>query len=138
MFLGDKMSEYRSSITFLYYKDFDKGCTFIEEVLNLKLVMDQGFAKVYQISETSFLGAVKKEDGSIESDYKGGTLVSLNTTDVESEYERIKSLEVKDLSELKFFEQIPLKSFFFKDEENHDFEIEQFLNEDDLKLFKLK
>lgn len=129
------MNRFSSSITFLYYKDFDKGCTFIEEVLDLELVMDQGFAKVYKISKTSFLGAVKKSDASIDGDYKGGTLVSLNTKDVNDEYKRVKELEVIELSDIKLFAQIPLRSFFFKDHENHDFEIQEFIEKKDKLIF---
>jgi hypothetical protein len=32
---------YSSSITFLYYKDFDYGTDFMEEILELELVMHQ-------------------------------------------------------------------------------------------------
>jgi len=131
------MNRFKSSITFLYYKNFEEGCKFIEEVLDLELVMDQGFARVYKISETSFLGAVKKSDSSISPDYKGGTLVSLNTSNVIEEHQRVKKLNVNELSEIKFFEEIPLRSFFFKDDELHDFEIQEFIDLNDKVLFKV-
>lgn len=129
------MERFDSSITFLYYKDFEKGCTFIEEVLGLNIVMDQGFAKVYKVNDTSYLGAVKGKQGSIEGEYKGGTLFSLNTKDVNEEYDRLSKLDVIGLTEIKFFEDIPLKSFFFKDDEGHDFEIQQFILDKDIKEF---
>lgn len=129
------MNRFSSSITFLYYKDFEKGCQFIDEVLDLTVIMDQGFAKVYKISETSFLGAVKISDSSIISEYKGGTLVSLNTTSVIEEYQRVKVMDVCDLTEIKLFEEIPLRSFFFKDHENHDFEIQEFIDKKDKLVF---
>ncbi len=128
-------NRYSSHITFLYYKDFEKGCLFIEEVLDLECVMDQGFARVYRAGNKSFIGAVKEEEGSIKAQNKGGTLISLNTTNLEKEYIRVKALQPKNLSEIKYFNQIPLKSFFFKDDEGYDFEIQQFLNEDDLLIF---
>jgi len=129
------MKRFGSSITFLYYSDFEKGCSFIEKVLDLDLVMDQGFARVYKISDTSFLGAVKKSDGSISTEYVGGTLLSLNTHSVINEFERVKKLDVAELSEIQFFEKIPLKSFFFKDHENHDFEIQEFISPKDKLIF---
>ena len=129
------MDRFSSNITFLYYSKFEEGCTFIEKVLDLELVMDQGFAKVYRINKTSFLGAVKKSDGSINGDYKGGTLVSLNTSNVVEEYHRVKELGVKDLTEIKLFEEIPLRSFFFKDDEFHDFEIQEFIDKEDKLIF---
>lgn len=128
-------NRYSSHITFLYYNDFEKGCKFIEDVLDLECVMDQGFARLYRVGSKSFVGAVKINEGSIEAQNKGGTLISLNTNDVESEYHRVKEFEPKGLTEIKFIEQIPLKSFFFKDDEGYDFEIQQFLKEEDLLIF---
>lgn len=123
---------YSSNITFLYYNDFEYGSKFIEEVFKLTLVMDQGWAKVYQINETAFLGIV---DLSKKTEYKGNTLVSFNTRNVIKEYERVSKLGVSKLTDIKHFKEIPLKSFFFKDAEGHDFEIQQFLNPKDITIF---
>ena len=129
------MSKYSSSISFLYYKNFEKAKLFFEEILGLDLVMDQGFAKVYRISNTSFVGCVKKTEGSIDSTNRGGSLISLCTHDVEFEYDRIKKYRLPYLSDLKEIERIPLKSFFFKDFEGYDFEIQEFLKKEDKELF---
>jgi len=61
----------------------------------------------------------------------GDTLVSLNTLDVEKAYSKIKSRHTINLTEIKHFESIPLKSFFFEDKEGHRFEIQEFLKEED-------
>ncbi|GEM_PF-1396594 len=127
-----KDMNYSSAITFLYYEDFSYGIDFIENVLQLNLVMDQGFARVYEVNEKAFLGIVQKRDDDVDS---GSTLFSLTTNDVESEYKRVKQLKVHNLTEMKHFEMIPLKSFFFDDKEGHKFEIQQFLKEDDVLRF---
>ena len=124
--------KYSSAITFLYYKDFSYGVEFVEQVLQLDLVMDQGFARVYQVNEKSFLGIVQENDS---SDVPGSTLFSLATTKVEEEYKRVRKMEVYKLTEIKFFEQIPLKSFFFDDLEGHKFEIQQFMKKEDQEQF---
>lgn len=129
------MIKYSSSITFLYYKNFEKAKLFFEEILGLELVMDQGFAKVYRSSETSFVGCVKKTEGSIDSTNRGGTLISLCTDNVEEEYNRVKQYRLPYISELEVIERIPLKSFFFKDFEGYDFEIQEFLKKEDKELF---
>lgn len=126
------MFKYSSNITFLYYNDLEYGSRFIEEIFSLTMVMDQGWAKVYQINQTSFLGIVSL---SKETEYKGNTLVSFNTRNVIKEHERLSKLEVSALTDINHFEKIPLKSFFFKDEEGHDFEIQQFLNPKDITIF---
>lgn len=126
------MYQYSSNITFLYYNDLNYGTAFLEEILKLKLRMDQGWAKVYQVNETSFIGIVQLKES---KKYRGNTLVSFNTSDVLKEYDRISKLNVSSLTEIQFFESIPLKSFFFKDDEGHDFEVQQFMDEKDLAVF---
>jgi hypothetical protein len=127
-----KDMKYSSAITFLYYQDFSYGITFVEKVLKLDLVMDQGFARVYQVNKKAFLGIVQKKESHEPS---GSTLFSLTTSKVEEEYQRVKQLEVHNLTEIKYFESIPLKSFFFDDLEGHKFEIQQFLKEEDVQKF---
>lgn len=126
------MFKYSSNVTFLYYNDFQYGCNFIEDVFKLSTTMDQGWAKIYQINETSFLGIVRLDN---EIEYKGNTLISFNTREVIKEHNRVSKLNVYSLTEIKKFEQIPLKSFFFKDKEGHDFEIQEFINPKDIKIF---
>lgn len=115
---------YPSSITFLYYNDIEVGSTFIEQVLLLEKIMDQGFARIYQISPTSYLGIVLKKEN---TPYQGDTLVSINTSNVDKEHERIDHMEEVDCTEIIEFPSIPLRSFFFTDSEGHRFEIQEFL-----------
>jgi len=72
--------KYSSGITFMYYKDFSYGIDFVEGVLELELVMDQGFARIYQVNQKSFLGIVQEKDS---SDVPGSTLFSFTTNKVE-------------------------------------------------------
>jgi hypothetical protein len=124
--------KYPSNITFLYYNDLEGGCSFMSDVLELPIVMDQGFARIYQSSPSSYLGVVQKKEA---SPYQGDTLVSLNTRDVESEYNRVSKMNVIDITQIIDFPSIPLRSFFFKDEEGHRFEIQEFQTEEDRNRF---
>lgn len=126
------MSVYPSSITFLYYDDLDYGHHFLSDVLGLLLVMDQGFAAIYQVSATSHVGVVQRKD---HTRVVGDTLLSLNTTDVQTAYQTLSSKAVMNLTAIERIPSIPLDSFFFSDREGHRFEIQQFLNDDDLALF---
>ncbi len=126
------MYRYSSNITFIYYNSLEYGSFFMENVLDLELIMDQGFAKVYRVNETSFVGIVQLTKA---TEYKGNTLLSLNTSDCLKEYKRVSKLECYSLTDIQRLDQIPLDSFFFKDEEGHDFEIQQFLSEKDQLMF---
>lgn len=124
-----------SQITFLYFDDFQAGCSFVEEVLQLKLALDQKWAKVYQVTKGAFIGVVKAEAGSIESGRKGGTLISLTVPDARKEYQRLSDLAVEAMTDLKTFDDIGLESFFFKGPEGYDFEIQTFTDPDKQKIF---
>lgn len=120
-----------SNVTFLYYEDYDKAITFFEEVLNLKLIMDQHFARVYEVTKSSFLGMVKKETRIQTND----TLYSFTVDDVDLYFKLYSSKDVHYLSKMNHFKDIPLKSFFFEDFEGHKFEIQEFLKKEDKELF---
>jgi len=126
------MKKYSSSIVFLSYNNYEYGIQFFEKVLNLKLVMDQGFARVYSINKTSFLGFTKALK---EVENHGSTLISLTTDNLESEYNKIKEYDVLNLTPIRRIDQIPLDSFFFNDLEGHFFEFMRFIGEEDVKLF---
>lgn len=124
-----------SQITFLYFKEYEQACEFFSEVLELETAYDPGWAKVFSSTGNAYLGAVKASDGSINSRHHGGSLISLTVQNVDEMYEKFKNKAVDQLSEIKYFEDIGLKSFFFKGPEGYDFEIQEFINADLRKLF---
>jgi len=118
---------YQSQMTFLYFDDFEKGKFFLEHVLQLKAVYTPEWAVVYQGAGSAYIGAVDAKRGSVESRVRGGFLVSLTVDDVMPHYERLHiNPEIKELTSIKIFEDIGVKSFFFKGPEGYDFEIQQF------------
>ena len=130
---GEKMFRYPSNIIFLYFKDFNHGQYIMEDVLDLSLVMDQGFAKVYQINQKSFIGIVQIKDKKINP---GNALISLNSRNLEKDYQRIKTHNIKNLTGIKPISSIGLHSFFFEDGEGHRFEIQRFDDEINRQIFE--
>jgi lactoylglutathione lyase len=47
-----------SQITSLYYRDLESADAFYREIMGLALVQDQGWAKIYRVSDKAFVGAV--------------------------------------------------------------------------------
>jgi len=123
-----------SQITFLYYKDYKRGCDFLEHTIGLEPVFDPGWAKVYKTAGGAFIGAVKASDGSIDGSKRGGTLISLTVDDITVYYESFKS-KLDFVSEIKYFDDIGLRSFFFKDHEGYDFEVQEFLKPELKEIF---
>lgn len=60
--LGTELNFY-ASITWLYYKDMMPMEKFITENLGLKMSADQGWAKIYRVSNHSYLGLVDEKYG---------------------------------------------------------------------------
>ena len=54
---------FKATITWLYYKDLLPMQTFYEEVLGVRQVVDQGWAKVYEGSKTGHVGLVDERRG---------------------------------------------------------------------------
>lgn len=51
------------AITWMYYKDMLKAQQFYEEKIGLRLMVDQGWAKVYQAAPTGYIGLVDERRG---------------------------------------------------------------------------
>jgi predicted enzyme related to lactoylglutathione lyase len=53
----------KATVTWLYYKDLPKVMDFYEDIIGLKLVADQGWAKIYRLTNSSFIGLVDEKKG---------------------------------------------------------------------------
>jgi len=52
-----------STITWLYYKDLLAMQNFYQDVIGLEVVADQGWTKIFKVSDTGFLGIVDEKRG---------------------------------------------------------------------------
>lgn len=127
--------ELSSQITFLYFDELDKAKSFFEDTLQLETAYDPGWACVWRIGQDSFIGGVDVKEGSIEVKHRDGLLVSLTVKNIDEVYEKLKASNLKDMTEIKFFDDIQLKSFLFTGPEGYKFEIQQFMSEELSKLF---
>ena len=125
------MNKYLSQITFMYFDQLDQVKSFFEVALNLERVFEPDWAVVYKVCDGAYLGAVDAGKGSIDSKVRGGSLISLTVDDIMPHYDRLKSSNlVIELSEIRVFDDIGVKSFFFKGPQGYDFEIQEFTSEE--------
>lgn len=73
----------QATVQWLYYEDLDGAQDFYEEVMDLDLMVDQGWAKVYPTSPTGFLGLVDGERGLHQATKEKAVTVSFLTPGVE-------------------------------------------------------
>lgn len=116
-----------SQITFLYYQDLAAAQQFYEGVLGLEKVEDQGWAKIYRVSGTAFVGLVDEAHGSLKAQPENAVMLTLVVDDVPGWYERLKARGVKILRKPQVYEEIQVHCFFFEDPGGYAYEVEQFL-----------
>lgn len=124
-----------SQITFLYFDKFEEARTFFDEVLELEKVYDPEWACVWRIGQDAFIGGVDNAQGSIKVEHRDGLLLSLTVKNIDQVYKKLKTKNLKDITEIKFFEDIKLKSFLFTGPEGYKFEIQQFMTEELSEIF---
>ena len=85
----------QSTVFWLYYDDVPGAQTFYEELLSTELLVDQGWAKVYQTSPTGYIGLVDGSRGLHQATEEKGVTLSLLTSDVEGWFEWARALDVE-------------------------------------------
>lgn len=129
------MMKLSSQITFLYFDKLEEAKSFFEDILELERVYDPKWACVWRIGKEAFIGGVDVKQGSIEVKHRDGLLVSLTVKNIEEVYKKLSTYNLKDMTEIKFFDDIKLKSFLFTGPEGYKFEIQQFMTEELSDLF---
>lgn len=71
-------------ITFLYYKDLPRAIAFYENILGLKLAIDQGWSKIYEVTPSGYLGLVDEARGSHRAHPVKPVQICLRVADVDA------------------------------------------------------
>lgn len=85
------------SITWLYYRDVLGMQKFYEEILGLELVADQGWTKIYQLSDYGFIGLVDEARGMHDFTEEKGVTISYLLKDLQGWYEYVQEHEPFEL-----------------------------------------
>ena len=117
--LADKL------ITFIYYRDLQKGIDFYENFLGFEMEIDQGFCKIYRISEAGYVGIVDEKKGMHKWNEIKPVQICLRVPDVQEFYEYCKEAQVDQLSEMFVNNEIKIKAFVFNDPEGYQIEIQE-------------
>ncbi|NIS72725.1 MAG: VOC family protein [Proteobacteria bacterium] len=121
---------FRSQITLLYFRNIEKAYQFYENILGLKLKIDQGYGRIYEVSGNAFLGVIDEKRGFLQAGYGKSVMISLITDEVDQWYQTLEEKGVKLLSKPLTKEDIGIRSFLFEDPEGYILEIQKFLDQD--------
>jgi predicted enzyme related to lactoylglutathione lyase len=76
------------TVFWLYYRDLAPNQAFYDGLLGVDLLVDQGWAKVYQASATGFVGLVDGARGLHQATEEKGVTLSFFTDDVDAWFQR--------------------------------------------------
>ncbi len=121
---------FESQISFLYYKDLMNAVDFYEKNFNFRLINDQGWAKIYQTSESAFLGLVDEKRGYFNWQREKTVMITLVTktpAEVDIWFDKLHKNGVKCLSSPHNVDEIKIRCFLAEDPEGYVIEIQNFL-----------
>jgi catechol 2,3-dioxygenase-like lactoylglutathione lyase family enzyme len=118
----------QANIVFLYYKDIPRAQRFYEDIIGLRLTVDQGFAKIYQISPTSFVGLVDEAQGLHRASETKPVTLSFVTQEIDAWYAHLEARGVKLRGPVRDATRHPTRGFVAYDPEGYFLEFERFLD----------
>ena len=125
----------RGQITFLYYHEVEPAARFYGEVMGFDLVEDQGWAKIYRVAESAYLGVVAGDRAFHTPQESNAVLVTLVVGDASQWYDELQGRGVRLLSELEHREEIGIRCFFIEDPGGYALEVQQFLRPEQVAVF---
>jgi len=131
----------KATILWLYYHDLISAQQFHEGLLDVGILVDQGWAKVYPISNSGFIGFVDGDHGLHKATKQKCVTVSYITGNVDSWFQRAAAWHGFDLlTPTIIHDRERVRVFVGTDPEGYYFEWDTFLNHNDnadlLRLFR--
>jgi predicted enzyme related to lactoylglutathione lyase len=112
-------------ITFTYHEDLEKAAGFYHDILELEMVMDRSWVKIFKLGKDSHIGLVDSERGFLKPSKEKPVMLSILVEDVEKWYRKLTEKGVK--TEQSEGNEIHMKGFLTMDPSGYVVEILQFL-----------
>lgn len=119
--------ETQKLITFLYYVDLPAAMRFYENIIGLELAIDQGWSKIYRVTDDGYLGLVDETRGSHRAHPTKPVQICIRVADVDAWYAYIEAQGVAALRPPRSSEQLKIRAFVFNDPEGYQIEIQSAL-----------
>lgn len=127
-----KNEGFYGAVTWLYYEDMQEVQRFFEEKIGFNEIVDQGWAKVYQVSKTGYIGLVDGRRGMHSFTELKGTSVSFLVEDLEGWYSYVQGHQPFPLvQEMYTGKEDRYKAFVGQDPGKYFLEFNRFLEHQD-------
>ena len=118
----------QANLVFFYYQDLAAAYRFYDEVIGLEMVLDYGFAKLFRISQTSYIGLVDAQKGMHSADEPKTVTLSFVTEEIDEWYQYLVEKGVELRGPVKDATRHPTRGFVAYDPEGYFLEFERFLD----------
>lgn len=115
------------NLVFFYYPDLDEAERFYAGILGLEKVLDYGFAKIYRISPSTFVGLVDETKGMHAPSEPKTVTLSFVTWEIDEWYTYLNEQGVKMHRPLEGSSRLPIRGFVAYDPAGYFLEFERFL-----------
>jgi lactoylglutathione lyase len=114
-------------ITFFYYADLPRAMAFYENVLGLKLEIDQGWSKIYQVTSSGYIGLVDEARGSHRAHPVKPVQLCIRVADVNAWAKYIAEQGIAIVKGPRDVPDLKIRVFVFDDPEGYQIEIQSVL-----------
>jgi hypothetical protein len=120
----------KANVFWLYYQDIPEAQKFYTDNFRSRMLVDQGFAKVYSSSASAFIGLVDGAQGLHQFSQEKAVNVAFLTDQIDEWYTDFteKGLRIKD--PLETVESIPVRAFVTYDSGGYFLEFDRFLEDE--------
>jgi catechol 2,3-dioxygenase-like lactoylglutathione lyase family enzyme len=129
----NKMGETKSAVlniqanmVFFYYPDLDEAEKFYGYLLGFEKVLDYGFAKIFRLSPSTFIGLVDETKGMHDPEEPKSVTLSFVTNEIDQWYRYLSGKSVPMHRPLSDSSRIPIKGFVALDPAGYFLEFETF------------
>lgn len=123
---------FKATVLWLYYRDTAGIRLFYEDRLGFDLLVDQGWAWIYQTSPSGYIGLVDETRGMHSSTERKAVTVSFFTDDLHGWFEYVKEAAAFALRSTELSEEGPrVQAFVGYDPEGYFLEFDTFLSHPD-------
>ena len=112
------------AITFFYYRDLPAAMAYYEDILGLKLAIDQGWCKIYRIADGAHVGLVDETRGMNKWTADKPVQLCIRVPDVDAWYAYAQGQDLDNLSKLFENDALGIRAFVFNDPEGYQIEIQ--------------
>jgi catechol 2,3-dioxygenase-like lactoylglutathione lyase family enzyme len=117
---------FKATVLWFYYKEMEGIQRFYEDVLGMDLIVDQGWAKIYPVGPTGYLGLVDEQRGMHHYTEQKAVTMSFFTANIDGWYDYLSSSGEIEMRSQKVESEVEYRAFVAYDPEGYYLEWDVF------------